>query len=356
VNPFPFAWWQIVDPDDPPPGEIVRPWGDVLAVAEDLSVFKRRMRDAKDAATLLDGFARATEERNRARELGDILSVQEVVALHRLRAFLAADAATLTDGWARATEERNRLRAWGDVLGAADALALEKVRQLLAADTAALAEAWGRTAQERNLARAWGDTLGAADSVTLATIRALLAADAAVFNEAWGRTAQERNVIRSTTDTLLASDALGIHRTRPLMATDNATTAETWGRSISERGVPARGWAETIGATDSMQINKVGTVPGSFQAVHDQDACLIPLLAVDLSWDNVGQSLQKTLEWRNNPAGAWTTLQGAIAAGATTYRHTGMSGAEQYYRISFNGLSGWAETNVSTVCIEEDDE
>lgn len=76
---------------------------------------------------------------------------------------------------------------------------------------------------------------------------------------------------------------------------------------------------------------------------------------INLSWTDVANESSYKLEWSPNGSTSWTQIGGTIAAGTTTYNHTGLTpSTTYYYRVTAvgNGTtyldSGFGTANATT--------
>jgi hypothetical protein len=99
--------------------------------------------------------------------------------------------------------------------------------------------------------------------------------------------------------------------------------------------------------TNSIPGNQLAT-PGSFTATVANPT------QVNLSWSDVANEVSYRLDWSANGTTGWTQIGGTIAAGSTSYSHTGLTAGSQYfYRLkavgdgsSFND-SAYATANAT---------
>jgi hypothetical protein len=100
--------------------------------------------------------------------------------------------------------------------------------------------------------------------------------------------------------------------------------------------------------TNSIPANQLAT-PGSFTATAASKT------QINLSWSDVANESSYRLEWSPNGSSSWTQIGGTISAGTTSYSHTGLTQATQYfYRLKAigNGTtfsdSDFATANATT--------
>jgi hypothetical protein len=67
------------------------------------------------------------------------------------------------------------------------------------------------------------------------------------------------------------------------------------------------------------------STPGSFAAT------VISSTQIDLSWTDVANESSYRLDWSPNGSSGWTQIGGTIAAGSTSYSHTGLTASTAYY-------------------------
>jgi hypothetical protein len=91
------------------------------------------------------------------------------------------------------------------------------------------------------------------------------------------------------------------------------------------------------------------STPGSFAA------SVISSTQINLSWTDVANESSYMLEWSPNGSSGWTQIGGTIAAGSTSYNHTGLTASTLYYyrlKAVGNGTtytdSNYATANATT--------
>jgi len=107
------------------------------------------------------------------------------------------------------------------------------------------------------------------------------------------------------------------------------------------------GYGSGSGTTSSTSSTPLST-PLSFAAT------VISSTQINLTWGDVANEDSYQLEWSPNGSSGWTQIGGTIAAGATSYNHTGLTGSTAYYyrlRAIGSGIysnSAYATTNATT--------
>jgi hypothetical protein len=113
-----------------------------------------------------------------------------------------------------------------------------------------------------------------------------------------------------------------------------------------EEGIPASTDHVIYDPSGSGYYKKaqVGNLPGGGGSGLTQlstptlTAAVISSSQINLSWTNVANESSYKLEWSPNGSSGWTQIGGTIAANTTTYSHTGLTAATQYYyRVSAIG-------------------